>query len=140
DPACRPGNDFPMRCLFVTLSALVLAVAGFAQTGASTAATAPTPARAQLEVTAVRFGFATPPESTARWLEIAIDVRVQPESGNFVDRPRVMLALATKSGGGSGGERVAKLNFYRANATAVALERGAARFRFYLPPEIVRRD
>src|SRR5690606_2490624 len=33
-----------------------------------------------------------------------------------------------------------RLEFYRAEATAVAVERGRAQFRFYLPPEIVERD
>jgi hypothetical protein len=91
--------------------------------------------RAKAEVRAVRFALVNQPDTTARWLEADVDVDVRSPGGRttYVDRVRVALSLGIKSLDGT-------FRFYRTEAESVSVEAGAAHFRFYLPPEIVRRD
>jgi hypothetical protein len=105
------------------------------------AVTASAPAQ-EVEVSVVKFSGARPsPEATGGWLEadIALNVRPAPGSpGAMVARVRVLLTLGFELPGQAGGER--RIEHYRAEAECVALEPGRADVRFYLPPEIVKRD
>lgn len=72
------------------------------------------------------------------WYEVEVEVAVRAAPDNasrFVNRVRVGLNLGFEL---SLGER--RFEFYRAEVTAVTLEQGRATFRFYLPPEVVKRD
>lgn len=83
----------------------------------------------------MRFALVNQPDTTARWFETDVDVDVRSPGGRttYVDRLKVALSLGIKSLDGT-------FRFYRTEAEAVSVEAGAAHFRFYLPPEIVRRD
>ena len=108
------------------LAACGVAAASWAQTPA---------ARAKAEVRTVRFALVNAPDTTARWFEADVELDVRQPGGRttYVDRVKVALSLGVKSLDGS-------YRFYRAEGEAVSVEAGAAHFRFYLPPEIVRRD
>lgn len=73
------------------------------------------------------------------WLEFEVELNVAPPqpSLRFVDRIKVELNI-----GFDGPEIEGQKTFvmYRSEAEAVTIERGRAFFRFYLPPEVVRRD
>src|SRR5690606_19689108 len=58
-------------------------------------------------------------------------------SGQFVDRVRVTLTVSFEVPDEKGAARNV---FYRSSAEAVSLEGGRATFRFYIPPEVMRRD
>src|SRR5260221_7237717 len=58
--------------------------------------------------------------------------------GQMVWRVRVALTIAFELPALAGGER--RLEHYHAEAECVALEPGRANVRFYLPPELVKRD
>lgn len=95
---------------------------------------------AQVEVAAVKFGAAR--FNGENWFEAEVEVNVKPGgraiSGQFVDRVRATLNLALEALDDKGAKR---LTFYRSSVEAISLEGGAKSvFRFYLPPEIVRRD
>ena len=117
-------------------------------------AAAPMPAQAQpasvingsaeqvdlIEVTEVKF-LGAKILSGDTWLEMSVEVAAKPGgrsiSGEFVDKVRVTLNLGLESGEGA----AKKWAFYRSSAEAVSLEGGAkAIFRFYLPPEVLKRD
>lgn len=91
--------------------------------------------RAKAEVRAVRFNLVNAPESTIRWFEADVELEVRPPGGRttFVDRVKITLGLGIKSLDGT-------YRFYQSEVESISLEVGSARFRFYLPPEIVRRD
>lgn len=100
------------------------------------------PGRAQeVEVTAVRFNRVRPSiGANANWLEAAVALNVRPSpgsAGQMVERVRVALLLGYEVTA-SRGER--RAFYYRSDAECVALESGRTDVRFYLPPEIVRRD
>lgn len=85
------------------------------------------------EVAQVKFERVRP-----EWYQIDVEVEVRPAPGNssrFVDRVRVRLHLGFRV---SLGEE--RWEFYRAESTAVTVEQGRVHFRFYLPPEVVKRD
>jgi len=91
----------------------------------------------EVVVAGVRFGLVAGPGG--RWHETQVEVAVRPAPDNatrFVSRVKVAIELGYEAPDRDG----ARLEFYRAEATAVAVERGRALFRFYLPPEIVERD
>ena len=93
---------------------------------------------ARVEVTAVRFtSFSPSGNSALTWQETEIEVNVRPSAGKgdnrFANRVKVTLTIAVDN---PTGER----SYYRTSAEAVALEVGRTNIRFYLPPEIVRRD
>jgi hypothetical protein len=75
------------------------------------------------------------------------EIELQPRGGegvknrNFIDRVKVTLNLGVFSVKAPAGAKVPD-TYYRASAEAVAVEATGSRtvFRFYLPPEIVKRD
>ena len=110
---------------------------------AAAAATVVAPAsNPEVEVSAVKFAnLRAPHGSSGNWYEatIALDVRPVPStSGRMVARVRVTLTLGFELPAPPGGER--RMEFYRAEAECVALETGRSDVRFYLPPELVKRD
>ena len=108
----------------------------------------------EVEVTAVRFTNVRAPAllssgggAGGTWLEadVALTVRPAPGStGQMVSRVRVSLLIGFEmpAAAAKGPESVAgrRMEHYRAEAECVALEAGRANVRFYLPPEIVKRD
>jgi len=90
----------------------------------------------------VKFTNVRAPTGTnGTWLETDITLNVHPVAGNssqMVSRVRVSLLLGFELPALAGGER--RLEHYRAEAECVALEPGRANVRFYLPPELVKRD
>ncbi len=75
------------------------------------------------------------------WYEIAIEVDAKPDkpkgTNRHVNRVRATLSLGIE---GVGADGQPGFTFYRASAEAVAIEQGKSVFRFYLPPEVVKRD
>lgn len=96
----------------------------------------------EVEVTTVRFmNVRAPRGGNGTWLEADVQVNVRPPPGaprDMVSRVRVALLVGFELPGGAGAER--RIEHYRADAECVALEAGRADVRFYLPPEIVKRD
>lgn len=93
---------------------------------------------AQVEVLAVRFGQVRAPGGGEAWTEAEVEVGVTPATtggtyARWADGVRVALSLGIRTRDGD-------FAFFRASAEAVALEAGRASFRFYLPPEIARRE
>lgn len=99
-------------------------------------------AEQEVEVTTVRFmNVRAPTGSNGTWLEADITLNVKPVVGNpsqMVSRVRVTLLTGFELPGTASGER--RLEHFRAEAECVALEPGRVEVRFYLPPEIVKRD
>ncbi len=93
-------------------------------------------------MSSVKFSNLRAPHGSAgNWFEadIALEVRPAPSTaGRMVSRVRVTLTLGFELPAPPGGER--RIEFYRAEAECVALEPGRADVRFYLPPELVKRD
>ncbi len=90
---------------------------------------------------AVRFNNVRAPAGAAgNWLEadVALEVKSAPPPARMVSRVQVALTLAFELPAAAGAER--RLEHYRAAAECVALEAGRADVRFYLPPELVKRD
>lgn len=120
---------------FVSLLAFVLASWGLTPAGAAGQ-------NQPVEVTLVRFiNVRAPTGSAGNWLEATIGLTARPATGSpaqMVSRVKVSLLLAFELPALAGGER--RLEYYRAEAECVALEPGRADVRFYLPPEIVKRD
>ncbi len=117
-----------------------LAILAFGITSQSYCQPAPPPGPVpQVAVSGVKFGWARVDGDT--WLEAELEVEVRPGgkavAGEFVDRVRATLSLACEATNAKGEARTV---FYRAGCEAITLEGGKAFFRFYLPPEIVRRD
>lgn len=106
---------------------------------AQPAPAAPAEAAALVEVAAVKFGGAR--SAGDNWLEAEVEVNVRPGgravSGQFVDRVRLTLSLGVEAADDKGAKRMV---FHRSSAEAITLEGGKAFFRFYLPPEVVKRD
>ena len=78
-------------------------------------------------------------QGAAMETEIELDVRGSGAAGHnprFVDAVRVALMIAVQTHGRTGTD----YQYYYADATAVTLEAGTRSIRFYLPPEIVKRD
>jgi hypothetical protein len=96
----------------------------------------------EVEVLTVRFNnVRAPTGSNGTWLETDITLVVRPSPGNsaqMVSRVRVSLLLGFELPATAGSER--RIEHYRAEAECPALEPGRANVRFYLPPEIVKRD
>ena len=108
---------------------------------AAVAATLPVAAE-PVEITTVRFGTVRAPNGSPEpWFEAEVVLAVAPPAeggGRFVSRVRVGLMLGWELSAASGGSR--RTDFYRGEAECVALEAGRANVRFYLPPELVKRD
>ena len=96
----------------------------------------------EVEVTTVNFNnVRAPTGSNGTWLETEITLNVKAVPGNpsqMVSRVRVSLLLGFELPAMANAER--RLEHYRAEAECVALEPGRAYIRFYLPPELVKRD
>jgi hypothetical protein len=128
--------------ILVLLPLLALTSAPLTVSGQSTP---PPPAASaeggdHVEITGVKFAAARSPLGDT-WLETEVEVTARPGGravmGEFVDNVRVILNLGFEIG--DGGSK--KWAFYRANVEAVTLEGGVKSvFRFYLPPEVVKRD
>ncbi|MCF3648594.1 hypothetical protein [Synoicihabitans lomoniglobus] len=121
----------PVRFLVATIIGLSLSAGGQAQE-TSGGADASAVEIAQVRFTTVRDN------SGGAWWRAEVEVRVNASGSGrarFADRVRVDLSLATEVTAAEEG-----FEFYRAGATAVALESGRWMYRFYLPPAIVRRD
>ena len=105
-------------------------------------AAAPALPAQEVEAAAVRFSPNVRAASGANWYEaaVALDVKPGPAAfGRMVSRVRVTLTLQFELPAAAGAtER--RSEFYRATAECVALEPGRADVRFYLPPELVKRD
>jgi hypothetical protein len=93
----------------------------------------------QVEVNAVKFGAARNGSDSWMETEIALDVKPGGKSvaGQFVNDVRVTLNLGFESPEAPGGPP--KL-YYRSSASFITLEGGRHVVRFYLPPEVVKRD
>jgi hypothetical protein len=109
----------------------------------------------EVEVTSVKFAnLRAPGGANGNWLEADIALNVHPTPGSpgpMVSRVRVALTVGFELPAPAGGEPVRRtqgaepvvgrrIEHYRAEAECVALEPGRADVRFYLPPELVKRD
>lgn len=96
----------------------------------------------EVDVTTVRFSNVRAPNgANGNYLEADIALIVKPAAGTpgqMVSRVKVTLLIGFELPALAGGER--RLQNYRAEAECVALEPGRADVRFYLPPELVKRD
>ena len=118
------------RSLMLTGMFAVLAVLpSFAQTAAP----------AEVEVSGVKFNVIRQANSQSVWYESDIELTAKPvpENLKFTGRVKVTLNLGIESSA-PGGKK--SIGLYRASAELVALESGKAEVRFYLPPEVVKRD
>jgi hypothetical protein len=120
---------FRVLCCLVGASAFALPPQALAQT--------PPTAVAEVEVGAVKFNGIRQSNGPGTWFEAEVEVVPKPGPG-FINRVKVTLNLGIEAGLGS----KKRTDFYRASAEAVALDAGGGRvfYRFYLPPEIVKRD
>jgi hypothetical protein len=119
--------------LFVSINT----IQSFAQAPAPAADQAA--AAGQVEVNAVKFGAAR--NGSDSWMETEITLDVKPGgrqvAGQFVNDVSVTLNLGFESPEApSGPPKI----FYRSSASFITLEGGRHTVRFYLPPEVVKRD
>lgn len=118
--------------LFVSINPIQL----FAQ---APAAVDPAVAAAQVEVSGIKFGAAR--FGSDSWMETEITLDVKPGgravANQFVNDVRVTLNLAFEAADAAGGPP--KI-FYRGSASFITVEGGRHAVRFYLPPEVVKRD
>ncbi len=109
----------------------------------------------EIEVGPVKFtNLRAPNGATGNWLEANFALIVHPAPGSagaMVSRVRVAVLLGFELPALAGSEPIRRAQgpepvagrrteHYRAEAECVALEAGRADVRFYLPPEIVKRD
>lgn len=94
---------------------------------------------AEVEVTALKFNAIHQSNSQSVWYEsdIELTARPAPENGKFTGRVKVTLNVGIEASLPGGKKQI---NIYRASAELIALEAGKSSVRFYLPPEIVKRD
>jgi hypothetical protein len=125
----------PLNC-----RALVLVFAVFAAAVSSVFAQTPAPTAAPVEINTVKFR-----PVAGGWFEAEVEVQAKPgpaatANRNFVNRVKVTFNLGVISVKAPQGATLPD-TYYRASAEAVAIEtNGRTSFRFYLPPEIVKRD
>jgi hypothetical protein len=106
---------------------------------------AQTPANtpAPVEVSNVRFNSVR--INSGSWYEAEIELQVKSSAAadnrGFINRVKTTLNLGVFSAKAPSGAKVPD-TYYRASAEAVAVEQGGGKtvIRFYLPPEIVKRD
>ncbi|MCC6416044.1 MAG: hypothetical protein IT582_09050 [Opitutaceae bacterium] len=95
----------------------------------------------QAQVAAVRFAIVRPPgDGATNWLEMTVEINARPATntpGRVTERVRVEARLGYERPVAGGTKQ---WRFYRAHAGVVGLVSGRNLVRFYLPPEIVRRD
>ena len=113
-------------------------LAGFVSVFPLQLSSQPAPA-SQVEVASVKFGAAR--FGGDNWLEADVELEVKPGgkpvSGEFVNRVRVVLTVGCDATDAKGAKR---LDFYRSTAELISVEGGKTNVRFYLPPEVVKRD
>ncbi len=118
--------------LFVSINPIQL----FAQ---APAAVDPAVAAAQVEVSGIKFRAAR--FGSGSWMETEITLDVKPGGravGNqFVNDVRVTLSLAFEDVNAKEGPPSI---YYRGSASFITMEGGRNIVRFYLPPEVVKRD
>jgi hypothetical protein len=126
----------PLTCR-VLLCACALLFSGVAPASAQTATPSP------IEVNTVRFN--TVRAGSSGWYEAEIEIQPkgpQPtDNRNFINRVKVTFSLGIFSVKAAQAVKVPD-TYYRVSAEAVAIETSGGKtvFRFYLPPEIVKRD
>ena len=123
----------PLRLLSLgaLLGSIAMVVPGHAQDQAESPG-------ATVSVRNVKFGTVRAPGGQDPWLEAVVELDVAPGNGSgiynrYADRVQVTLGITIT-------KRNNEYDFYRASAEAVSLEAGRALVRFYLPPEIVKRE
>lgn len=125
----------PPRSLVALLVAVfTCALGGGARLGAQT----PAADGATVGVYSVKFGQMRAPGGGDTWIEAAVELAVTPSTtggayARWADSVRVGLSIGIQKRDGG-------FEFFRATAEAVSLEAGRAVYRFYLPPEIARRE
>jgi len=124
----------PRRFVAALWAVAWLVVAG----GTDAQAQAPAGEGATLDVRAVKFATVRAPGGGATWTEAVVELGITPSTdggayARWADNVRVTLSLGVR-------KRSGDYEFFRASAEAVALEAGRASIRFYLPPEIARRE
>lgn len=135
-------SQFPHSMKPLNSRALVLAFAVFAAAVSSVFAQTPPPAPASAPVAVDNVRFRT---ANGGWYEIEVEVSAKPgpaltSNRNFLNRVKVTLNLGVFSVKAPQGAQIPD-TYYRASAEAVAIEgTGKTSFRFYLPPEVVKRD
>lgn len=96
----------------------------------------------EVEVQTVRFmNLRAPTGSNGTWMEADVQLTVRPPPStprDIISRVRVSILIGFELPASAGGER--RIEHYRAEAECVGLEAGRNDVRFYLPPEIVKRD
>lgn len=129
-----------MRPFLVTVSAAACAFASVTLSGnaQNSPAAGTTP---EVTVRGVKFNYPRVEGSQGAAMEAEVELEVRGSSvpgknPRFVDNVRVTLMLAIQVRGRTPGE----FQYYHADAEAVTLESGTRAMRFFLPPEIVRRD
>jgi hypothetical protein len=133
----------PAPVLASVLGCLAFAAlaAPIAHAAVATASAPAARAGEEVEVAGVKFTPNLRAASGAGWLEAAVALDVRPATtapGRMVSRVRVALLLHFEVAAGAGAPK--RSEYYRAEAECVALEAGRAEVRFYLPPELVKRD
>ena len=104
-----------------------------------------TPPPPVIEVSSVKFNSVHVGGSSDVWYEVEIGIQGRPGSAannkQFINRVKVTLNLGVFSVKAPVGVKIPD-TYYRASAEAVAIEATGSKmaFRFYLPPEIVKRD
>lgn len=125
----------PLTCALLSMGVMALSAISpaFAQT-----ATPPPVEVAGVKFNPVRAGSGT-------WYETEVEIQARPgiavDNKQFINRVKVTLNLGIFSVKAPAGSKVPDA-YYRASAEAIAIEATGGRsvFRFYLPPEIVKRD
>jgi hypothetical protein len=96
----------------------------------------------EVEAVATKFSNVRAPNgANGSWLEAEITLNVRPAAGSpgqMVSRVRVAALFGFELPALAGAER--RTEYYRAEAECVALDSGHNDVRFYLPPELVKRD
>lgn len=129
-----PPSMKPLTCraLFTMVVMAVSAVSN------SFAQPAPPPVSAAVEVSTVKFRTVN-----GGWYEVEVELQGKAAAAsnrNYINRVKVALNLGIFSVKAAQGAKIPD-TYYRASAEAVAIESsGKTAFRFYLPPEIVKRD
>lgn len=129
----------PLSTLSRRLSSIVAAVVAVTLLPfTAVAQNSSSPAGADVEVRGVKFANVRPPGGGDAWLEATVEVGVTANPaagvyGRYADRVQATFLVSLRT-------RDNDYTFFRASAEAVTLESGRAAFRFYLPPEILRRE
>lgn len=93
----------------------------------------------EVEVSGVKFNYLRQPNSTSAWQEAEIELAAKPAGAGkkFVNRVKVTFSMAVEPTAPGSAKT---LDFYRSSAEIITLESGRSFVRFYLPPDVVKRD